>query len=118
MLSFGGENSSSFLRQTNRQSDTCQEAADDRRVGSVASRAILAAVRKKLSLNITPSGASALRQCGLIEAGEETDPSALGNRIFLILAPRHDEPLVDEGGRGALAEVSRLGHVRGWNALK
>jgi hypothetical protein len=32
--------------------------------------------------DITPAGASALRQCGLIEAGEETDPSALGNALL------------------------------------
>ena len=36
----------------------------------------------RVCLDITPSGASALRQCGLIEAGEETDPSALGNALL------------------------------------
>jgi hypothetical protein len=36
----------------------------------------------RVCLDITPSGASALRQCGLIAAGEETAPSALGNGLL------------------------------------
>jgi hypothetical protein len=33
-------------------------------------------------LNITPSGASAFRQRGLIEAGEETNPSEVGDALL------------------------------------
>ena len=36
----------------------------------------------RVCLYITPSGASDLRQYGLIGAGEETDPSALGNALL------------------------------------
>jgi len=32
----------------------------------------------RICLDITPEGASALRRSGLIEAGEETDPSKVG----------------------------------------
>jgi hypothetical protein len=36
----------------------------------------------RVSLDITPAGASALRQCGLIGAGEKTNPSAVGNGLL------------------------------------
>lgn len=36
----------------------------------------------RVCLDIAPAGTSALRQHGLIEAGEETDPRALGNALL------------------------------------